>query len=300
MLSSEATGKCSKFRFLETGRQGGIFELYKYKETCTGSDSKDRVSEHEVHKPTIHDEGLPFHAKEVGNYSKVLNICTWSIKDQCVDMGNVHVFVNESSQSSWTIFFGESGESSRARTSWKFRVYSIPYRNWYWSILKRFWMCIRLKAHLPHGRDRHCLMVKCTKPKVRENSDSELCLGKMYDDRDGITRWEGQVEEFKMSASYKELLGIDGEPIEFEWNILPRFSSLQLLQKIQNDVRERNIEPEKFTDRIIFISMFNDIDWTRKRNDGICISNSEKVKAYEKRFSRGHWTFLGPGHEKKW
>ena len=143
-----------------------------------------------------------------------------------------------------------------------------------------------------------CLMIKWTKPKVRVYSDSVLCLGKMYDDRDAITRWEGQVEEFQMSASYKELLGIDGETIEFEWNILPGFSSLQRLQKIQNDVRARNIEPEKFTDRIIFMSMFNDIDWTRKRNDGICISNSEKVKAYEKRFSRGHWTFLGPGDEK--
>ena len=40
--------------------------------------------------------------------------------------------------------------------------------------------------------------------------------------KNAIDRWEGQVEEFKMSASYKELLGIDGEPIEFEWNILPK------------------------------------------------------------------------------
>ena len=38
-----------------------------------------------------------------------------------------------------------------------------------------------------------------------------------------------------MSLSYKELLGIDGEPLEFEWNVLPQFSSLQILQKIQDD-----------------------------------------------------------------
>ena len=131
-------------------------------------------------------------------------------------------------------------------------------------------MCIRLKAHLPLVRDRQCLMIKWTKPKVRVCSDSVLCLGKMHDNRDAIIRCEGQVEEFKMSASYKELLGIDGETIEFQ-----------------------------FTYRIIFMSMFNDIDWTRKRNDGICTSNSEKVKAYAKRFSQGHWTFLGPGDEKE-
>ena len=31
-----------------------------------------------------------------------------------------------------------------------------------------------------------------------------------------------------------------------------------------------------------------------------CLSNSEKVKNYTKRFSRGPWKFLGPGEEKKW
>ena len=43
---------------------------------------------------------------------------------------------------------------------------------------------------------------------------------------------------------------------------------------------------KKFGDRIIFMSMFNDIDWTRKRNEEICLSNA-------------HWTFLGLGNEKK-
>ena len=78
-----------------------------------------------------------------------------------------------------------------------------------------------------------------------------------------------------MSPSYKELLGIDGEAIELEWNIFPGSSSLQILQEIQNDLRKRNIEAEKFTDWIIFMSMFNDIEWTKKGNDGICVSNSE-------------------------
>ena len=81
-----------------------------------------------------------------------------------------------------------------------------------------------------------------------------------------------------MFLSYKDLLGIDVEPIQLERKILPRFSSLQILKKIQDDLQERNIEPERFTDRIIFMSMFNDIDWTRKGNEGICFSNSEKVK----------------------
>ena len=42
------------------------------------------------------------------------------------------------------------------------------------------------------------------------------------------------------------------------------------------------------------MSMFNDIDRTKKGNDEMCISNSEEVKAYAKKFSQGHWTFFGP------
>ena len=50
-----------------------------------------------------------FLQKEVGNYSMLLNILNGSIEDKCVGMGNVHVFLNESSHSSWTDLFGELG-----------------------------------------------------------------------------------------------------------------------------------------------------------------------------------------------
>ena len=88
--------------------------------------------------------------------------------------------------------------------------------------------------------------------------------------------------------------------MEFERKTFLGLTSLQILQENKDNVQKRNIEPEKFTDRIIFMSMCNDIDWTRKGNDEICISNSEKVKMYAKRFSQGHWTFLGLEDEKKW
>ena len=48
------------------------------------------------------------------------------------------------------------------------------------------------------------------------------------------------------------------------------------------------------------MSMFYDIDWTQRGNDEIYISNAEQVKDYAMRFLQGHWTFLGPGSEKKW
>ena len=54
--------------------------------------------------------------------------------------------------------------------------------------------------------------------------------------KDGKAKWKG----FLMSASCGEFLRIDGEAIEFEWNIFPGFTALQILQKIQNDLQKRN------------------------------------------------------------
>ena len=65
----------------------------------------------------------------------------------------------------------------------------------------------------------HDQVIRWTKPKVGVYLDFALCLGKLRTQSDAITRWNGQVEESKMSASYGELLGIEGKAIEFEWNI---------------------------------------------------------------------------------
>ena len=62
-----------------------------------------RVSKHEVHEPSAHDEDLPICEKKVGNYRRILNVLNGSMEDKCVDMVNVRVFVNESSHSSWTM-----------------------------------------------------------------------------------------------------------------------------------------------------------------------------------------------------
>ena len=79
----------------------------------------------------------------------------------------------------------------------------------------------------------------------------------------------------------------------------PGLTTLEIVQKIQEDLQDRNVEPEDFEDRIIVMSMFNDIEWTKRGISETCISNSEQVKNYAKRFSRGHSSFLGPGDEKK-
>ena len=49
------------------------------------------------------------------------------------------------------------------------------------------------------------------------------------------------------------------------------------------------------------MSLFNDIDWTMRGNDENCVSNAEKkLRNHAKKFLQGHWTFPGPGSDKKW
>ena len=125
-------------------------------------------------------------------------------------------------------------------------------------------------------------------------------MGKMTDPADAHRRWEGRMEEFQQTDSYRKLFGIDGEPIEFGWNIFPGLTSLEILRKTQKDLQEQSIELENIEDRIMFMPMFNDIDWTRRGNSEQCISNSDQVKNYAKKFTQEHWTFLRLGSEKKW
>ena len=107
-------------------------------------------------------------------------------------------------------------------------------------------------------------------------------------------RWSSKVEEFQMYYAVDEFLGIDLEAIEFEWNVFPGFSTLQILQEIQKDLQCQNVEPERFSGRIIFMSMFNDIEWEKRGIEEMCINNSEQVKSFAQRFPRvtGHLSDL--------
>ena len=113
------------------------------------------------------------------------------------------------------------------------------------------------------------------KSKVRVYSDSVLCVEQMNESKEAIKRWEGQVEEFNLYPSYQVLSGIDREAIEYDWNIF---------QGCEN--RTSNL---KNSNRIIFMSMVNDIDWTKRGDDEICFSNAEKVKDYAMKFLQRQW-----------
>ena len=71
-------------------------------------------------------------------------------------------------------------------------------------------------------------VIRLSHAKVYLFSDSVLCLGKMNENPQSNTVWEDKLTWFKSSSQYKALDTIDGEPKEFERNIFPGFTTLQL------------------------------------------------------------------------
>ena len=72
--------------------------------------------------------------------------------------------------------------------------------------------------------------------------------------------------------------------MEFEWNIFPGFTTLQLCYKVQEFMSKMSIQPEDFTELIIFMSMFNSTSWGSHENTQECESSAQLVSIYAKRF----------------
>ena len=138
-------------------------------------------------------------------------------------------------------------------------------------------------------------VINLQRTKVYVFSDSVLCLGRIHQHPESNEAWD------MTEKSYRDYDSINGDPTEFERNIFPGFTTLQLCGKINDILSDLGQTPETFTGRILFfMSMFNDISCDRKGNKEECLENARIVKVLAKRFGVGQWSFIGPGSEKIW
>ena len=73
----------------------------------------------------------------------------------------------------------------------------------------------------------------------------------------------------------------------------PGFTTLGILAEIQKMMAELRCDPEHFQGKIIFISMYIDIEWWTPGNKENCVANAANVATYAKKFLHGCWSFLG-------
>ena len=143
-------------------------------------------------------------------------------------------------------------------------------------------------------------IINLQRAKVYVFSDSVLCLGKVLQHPESDEAWKNRVAGVRSEKSYRYYDAINGESTEFEWNIFPGFTTLQLCDKISDLLSSMGQTPESFTGIILFMSMFNDISCDKKGNKEECVANSKVVSILAKKFGIGQWSFIGPGSEKKW
>ena len=102
-------------------------------------------------------------------------------------------------------------------------------------------------------------VINLQRTKVYVFSDSVLGLGKLFENTQSNHVWEQRLGWLKSSQNYRNFDRIDGEPMEFEWNIFPGFNTLQLSEEVKSLLLRLGETPENFTGRVIFMSMLNEI-----------------------------------------
>ena len=143
-------------------------------------------------------------------------------------------------------------------------------------------------------------VINLQRAKVHVFSDSVLCLGKVHQHPESNEAWKKRIERIVTVKSCRDYDGINGEPTEFECNIFPGVTMLQLCGKVTDLLSTSGEAPETFTGRILFMSMFNDISCDGKGNEEECVANSKVVSILARKFGIGQWSVIGLGSEKKW
>ena len=87
-----------------------------------------------------------------------------------------------------------------------------------------------------------------------------------------IHDWEkfGSRKELHISSNltHRELFDIAAKPVVFEWRIYPEHTAAQTLQGVQKMmVDENKVHPFHVKERVIFMSMYNDIDFAQRHNE---------------------------------
>ena len=110
----------------------------------------------------------------------------------------------------------------------------------------------------------------------------------------------GQVDVVKSSSEYRALDTIDGEPMEFEWNISQVSPHCSLATKSKSSCQKWAYNQKISQDGLSSCRCSTTSHRDLKKKKQECESSAQLVSIYAKRFSPGRWSFLGPGSEEKW
>ena len=94
------------------------------------------------------------------------------------------------------------------------------------------------------------IVINLQRTRVYVFSDSVLSLGRVLQHPDSNEAWKNRVTGIQSEKSYKDYDSINGESTDFEWNIFPGFTTLQLCGKITDLLSDLGEAPQTFTGKI--------------------------------------------------
>ena len=96
-------------------------------------------------------------------------------------------------------------------------------------------------------------------------SDSVLCLGKIHEIPQSNDAWEQRLGWFTSSSVYRSFDSIDGEPLEFKWDIFTGFKTLQLSDEVKSLLLRLNETPENHKKDYLHVDVQRYLLWIKRQ-----------------------------------
>ena len=124
-------------------------------------------------------------------------------------------------------------------------------------------------------------------------SDHVLCV---WEATAPFQTWASKLSETWDSSIFKDKCDITGRPVQAHCHLFSGCTSIHIKREIPTFLG--STEPCDFKGRIIFMSMFNDIDYRKRCNEQTCLESVTEVTEHTKQFQLGHGCFCGLGRER--
>ena len=149
------------------------------------------------------------------------------------------------------------------------RKCSTNLQNW-WANKMRSSMWIRFIGKNIHGNICHWLVTKLLTIFNTQKSTSLLrfcvCLGRVHQHPQSNEAWKKRTGWIITSQSYRDYDGISGVPTEFEWNIFPGFTMLQLCGKVHRSTEQIRRNTRNFHMNSYYVNVQRHFLWQERQS----------------------------------
>ena len=108
-----------------------------------------------------------------------------------------------------------------------------------------------------------------------------------------ITGQQKLEEVMERTFFFHENLNMAARKVQFLWHVFPGASTLDIKKHIQIFLNGQ--DPESLDEWITFMSMFNDIEWTKKGNTETCLHNAKEAAAFATQLIQARTPLVLPG-----